>query len=443
MKITIIFNENLYSLEVSDDIELENFLALIRVEIQGLEAVEQNSNLIFVNGQQKTPVISSNLKKPITALGFMNDDLVYLLPVAKNLTTPQLAQASSITPNKPKVDLKSLISAIKVPTTSNEARKPIQPPAKVEESPEHYRAFSMRIWKQLNDDKHAIRSLKFTMPKIAEAYENNPNDFEAFHKIVLEEVKKQKRINLDENSAEAQEYIARQIRMQNIEEQYQYALEHFPGAYIPINLLHIRVKINGVELLGMVDSGAQNSIMSPAIARRCNLWDYVDERFFTNASGIGGSQKIKGRLHSCQVQVGGAFITAQFDVLEQDRVEILLGLTFLRPNHCIIDLQRNVLKLGDGSETPFLGEEEYKREVARLGQFDMHNAPEQEDQPTSSKVATAADANSTSEFQVDSGKLAELVAMGMDADKAANALKASGNDLQRAMDLLLDEPMQH
>lgn len=71
----------------------------------------------------------------------------------------------------------------------------------------------------------------------------------------------------------------------------------------------------------------------------------------------------------------------------------------------------------------------------------MHNHPE-EDKPTSSKIASAADANSSADFQVDSQKLAELVAMGMDAEKAANALKTYRNDLQRAMESLLDEPMQ-
>lgn len=66
MKITIMFSENLHNLEVGDDIELENFLALVRLEIEGLDEVEKNSNLIFVNGQQKIPVIPSNMKRPLT-----------------------------------------------------------------------------------------------------------------------------------------------------------------------------------------------------------------------------------------------------------------------------------------------------------------------------------------------------------------------------------------
>lgn len=43
-------------------------------------------------------------------------------------------------------------------------------------------------------------------------------------------------------------------------------------------------------------------------------------------------------------------------------MEILIGLNILRRHHCSIDLKNNVLRFGDGTETPFIGEEEYKRE---------------------------------------------------------------------------------
>ena len=43
-------------------------------------------------------------------------------------------------------------------------------------------------------------------------------------------------------------------------------------------------------------------------------------------------------------------------------MEILIGLNILRRHHCCIDLKNNVLRFGDGTETPFIGEEEYKRE---------------------------------------------------------------------------------
>ena len=59
----------------------------------------------------------------------------------------------------------------------------------------------------------------------------------------------------DETSVEGQQYIAERIRIQTIEDQYAYAMEHLPEAFLPIALLHIHIKINGVEVLAMIDSG--------------------------------------------------------------------------------------------------------------------------------------------------------------------------------------------
>jgi DNA damage-inducible protein 1 len=78
-------------------------------------------------------------------------------------------------------------------------------------------------------------------------------------------------------------------------------MEHMPEAFIPINLLHILVKINGIEVLAMIDSGAQSSIISSHIAKKVNLYNYIDERFFSKASGIGGLSKVKGRIHACKL----------------------------------------------------------------------------------------------------------------------------------------------
>jgi hypothetical protein len=63
-------------------------------------------------------------------------------------------------------------------------------------------------------------------------------------------------------------------------------------------------------------------------------------------------------------------------------VEILLGLNFLRPNACVIDMARNVLIMR-GVEVPFLNDTEYKRELKRVGQQGMSGigeSPEKEEE---------------------------------------------------------------
>lgn len=67
------------------------------------------------------------------------------------------------------------------------------------------------------------------------------------------------------------------------------------------------------------------------------------------------------------MQIGKHMLSTPIDVLEDERVEILLGLNFLRPNAAVIDLKRNVLIIGD-TEIPFLDDVEFKRELKRLKQ---------------------------------------------------------------------------
>jgi hypothetical protein len=68
-----------------------------------------------------------------------------------------------------------------------------------------------------------------------------------------------------------------------------------------------------------------------------------------------------------KLQIGPDVVSCPLDVLDEERVEILLGLNFLRPNAAVIDLKRNMLIIGE-REVPFLSEAEYKKELIRLGQ---------------------------------------------------------------------------
>jgi hypothetical protein len=73
------------------------------------------------------------------------------------------------------------------------------------------------------------------------------------------------------------------------------------------------------------------------------------------------------------MNVGTHILSTPIDVLDEPRVEILLGLNFLRPNAAVIDLKRNVLVIGDET-IPFLDDVGFKRELKRLNQQGMGKA---------------------------------------------------------------------
>lgn len=175
-------------------------------------------------------------------------------------------------------------------------------------------------------------------------------------------MRRRSRLMQDETSEEGQRYIAEQIERQNIEFMQEFAMEHMPEAFIPVHMLYIRMKINGHPVIAFVDSGAQTSILSESCARRCNVLRFVDRRIRANAVGIGGVQKMVGRIHSCQVQVNTHIFPCPFEVMTDRDMDILFGLNTLLRHKCHIDLENMVLRFGDGTTTPFLSEAEYQRE---------------------------------------------------------------------------------
>lgn len=74
-----------------------------------------------------------------------------------------------------------------------------------------------------------------------------------------------------------------------------------------------------------------------------------------------------------QIQIENDFLTTSFSVLEQQPMDVLLGLDMLKRHQCNIDLQSNVLRIGTtGTETRFLSENELP-DCARLS-----GSPEEE-----------------------------------------------------------------
>jgi DNA damage-inducible protein 1 len=69
--------------------------------------------------------------------------------------------------------------------------------------------------------------------------------------------------------------------------------------------------------------------MSAACAERCHIMRLVDTRWAGIAKGV-GVQKIIGRIHMVQIQIETDYLTTSFSVLEEQPMDMLLGLDMLK-----------------------------------------------------------------------------------------------------------------
>ncbi|CAO3671725.1 unnamed protein product [Umbelopsis vinacea] len=336
-------NGDLYNLEINSQMEIENLKALLEAET----AISVGEQMLYHNGNElRDP------QKTLQQYGIEHDDIVLL--------RRQQPQAGSSANNNPNFDM--------------------------------MRQHVLR-------DPRLLQQLANTNPELAQAAMNDPERFN----MMVQQIEQSRRqaenqkslqiaaLNDDPFDIEAQKRIEEAIRQENIAANLEAAMEYNPESFARVTRLYIQVEINGKNLVALVDSGAQSTVISPETAQLCGLDRLLDTRFSGVAKGV-GTAKILGRIHSAQMKLSKDFFLAcSFIVVEGKGSELLFGLDMLRKHQGCIDLRKNALTFDD-IDIPFLQEHELP-EKQRL--IELHGGAEDET-PAEARIAgPVANANAS------------------------------------------------
>ncbi|KAI3633774.1 hypothetical protein MIR68_008106 [Amoeboaphelidium protococcarum] len=361
---------------------------------------------------------------------------------------------------------------------------------------------------QLLSDPNMRQQMQATNPGLLNAAQNDPVKFKQMLQTMMGEqmlpaVSPQNISHSDPFDVEMQKRIEEQIRMENINENMELAYQFNPEVFTKVHMLYVDVEVNGRHIKAFIDSGAQATIMTPACAEKCGIMHLCDSRFAGIAKGVGTS-KILGRIHAATLNLIGKqkkidagsslseqqqqsqqsqdavnsaaeqqqnkfkdynslFVQCSFTITELGEMDILIGLDMLRRFSACIDLEKNVLRIGE-FETHFLSENElpdyakreYSGEVAQKSP--VTQKPQQllssgnqannfgSQQVGSSSSASKSDNNSqmrqvtqstggtqqSSTAQFPDASIQSLINIGMSRDEAIKALRATNGNVEVA-----------
>jgi len=158
-------------------------------------------------------------------------------------------------------------------------------------------------------------------------------------------------INVNENITQE---LSRSEKYQKKINYFKYFHENI-GNSISFNMLWIRVKIRGNDILALVDTGAPYSSLTKQIIDKYNLNEIVDYSIKTKSQYL--SSKIgvdHGFVWNIDITIDNYVFSNNFRINNLTFLDMIIGLDFLIRNNVVIDFNKRTLIFNDQFSVDFL-----------------------------------------------------------------------------------------
>jgi DNA damage-inducible protein 1 len=273
MKVTLTSeNGDVFRLEIGVDLTVQDLQALAELET----AIPQDQMLLIHN---MAPL--ADPRRPLTQYGVEEGDVIMVSRLEGGGVDPTTRPAQPHPQTSHSLPTSIDWSSISIPTTSDpgttQPRNRGQQPQGNPDDPETIRQHFL-------NHPYELARLRQQNPPLAEALLSG--DRERFHDALARqrramrdaERERIRILNADPLDPTYQAKIAQDIRQRNIEENMEAAIEFTPESFSHVVMLYLEIKVNGVPVTALVDSGARSTVMSQACAERCNIMRLVDRR---------------------------------------------------------------------------------------------------------------------------------------------------------------------
>ncbi|XP_077994136.1 nuclear receptor-interacting protein 3-like [Glandiceps talaboti] len=111
--------------------------------------------------------------------------------------------------------------------------------------------------------------------------------------------------------------------------------------------LMVKCQCNKEEFEALIDTGSRYTIVSSKRAGKCGLVESSNHSDVGMATAFPDARwKVKGQIEGAEINLGGCLIHCDLLVTDDDNMELLIGLDTLRISKAIVDLDRQVLIIG-------------------------------------------------------------------------------------------------